>query len=470
MRCTASKRGFSQYFKHEDLNRIRSFDLDFILRFAFGIIRGEILRMPRYGVWSFHHDDLGKYRGGPPAFWEMYYGDRVTGAVLQRLTDRLDGGVVLRRGYVRTIKESYIQNRDQAFLSSAGWPAAVCRDIHRGNTAKLEAAPSSTSAPVYHDPRNWQTLRSLAQIGLARAKGKFDWYFRAEQWNVGIADVPISAFLAADRPLSVRWFPKLTRNLFRADPFGISDGPLTTVLVEEFDYRKGKGTIAAIRCGGSDQVEVLSPALDLPFHLSYPYLVQWDGQVYCIPETCQVREIGLYRAVHFPAKWEKVATLVEGVDAVDPTVFRHEGRWWLLCADGSVGARPLHAWYADHLAGPWRPHACNPLKGDVRSTRPGGTPFVHNGRLIRPTQDCSGGYGTAISLNHIRRLTPTEFEEEPIAVVTPMAKGPYPDGVHTLSAMGEKTLIDGKRMVFIPAVFWRNVAATVKAFWSRLVT
>jgi len=90
-----------RYFNAEDVATINKKDLDFILRFGFNIIRGEILNAARYGVWSFHHDDERKYRGSPPGFWELYYRDPVTGSILQRLTDRLDGGIVLKREPLR---------------------------------------------------------------------------------------------------------------------------------------------------------------------------------------------------------------------------------------------------------------------------------------------------------------------------------------------------------------------------------
>jgi hypothetical protein len=78
--CDVSRRGsFSEYFSASDIEIIRGHDLDFILRFAFGIVRGEILRAPRHEVWSFHRDDEMRYRGGPPAFWEIYRGDPHTG-------------------------------------------------------------------------------------------------------------------------------------------------------------------------------------------------------------------------------------------------------------------------------------------------------------------------------------------------------------------------------------------------------
>ena len=65
--CKTFKKGkFSEYFTNSDINEIKNQHLDFILRFSYGIIRGKILDSAKYGIWSFHHDDEKKYRGGPP--------------------------------------------------------------------------------------------------------------------------------------------------------------------------------------------------------------------------------------------------------------------------------------------------------------------------------------------------------------------------------------------------------------------
>ena len=52
-------------------------------------------------------------------------------------------------------------------------------------------------------------------------------------------------------------------------------------------------------------------------------------------------------------------------------------------------------------------------------------------------------------INRIRRLSPSEFEEdEEVASVEPDKAGPYPEGLHTLSKVGDLTLVDGKRFEF----------------------
>lgn len=472
VRCRPLRRGtFSECFSEADIAAIRQYDLDFILRFAFGIIRGEILEVPRYGVWSFHHGDLDRYRGTPPGFWEIYHGDPVTGSVLQRLTDRLDGGVVLHRGFFRTRDFSYVRNRDAAYFGSADWPARVCKDIVQGHAAYLDGPPSQTAAPILRSPTDWQVVRFL--LGTARnvLASQFRSLFRSEQWNVGVVDRPIRAFLTPEASFAVRWLPAPARRRFLADPFGVRYGDGLVVLAEDYDYRTRRGRISVLTSLDGKAFTMPRPVLERPVHLSYPYLFTWQGDVYCVPETAEAREVSLHRAVEFPEKWQKVATLVEGVAAVDPTVFRHEGWWWLFCTDGDGGDQTkLHAWHARDLPGPWSPHAANPLKTDIRSSRPAGTPFVHDGRLYRPAQDGSRAYGGAVALNRVLRLTPTEFEEELVTVVKPDPRGPYPDGLHTISAAGDLTLIDGSRRVFVLEAFWqslRSKASRVRRWLAR---
>jgi hypothetical protein len=62
-----------------------------------------------------------------------------------------------------------------------------------------------------------------------------------------------------------------------------------------------------------------------------------------------------------------------------------------------------------------------------------------------------------VVINRVLTLTTTAFREEPAAFVEPDVNGPYPDGLHTLSAVGGMTLIDGKRLQLAPAEFRRVI-------------
>ena len=457
------KNKWSQYFLDEDLERIRSYELDFIIRFGFNIIRGAILSSARCGIWSYHHDDIDVYRGSPPAFWEIYRGDHVTGVVLQRLTDRLDGGVILKRGYFATVLKSYIRNLDAIFFGSVDFAASVVKDIRAGAATYLNDPPSKTTAPIYKSPRDTQTLMMLLLLGARRIVEIFHWLFRHEQWNVGVVDLPIHQFLTTERIPKTRWLPQLNRNEFVADPFAILRDDSITLILEHYDQVAAKGTLACITWENGKKPASLRRILDRPYHLSYPYLIEHDTQIYCIPESVGSKQVSLYRASSFPESWEYVGTLIDNFEARDPTVFYGNGRWWLFCAHIiSDSVHKLYAFYASELTGPWIPHACNPLKTDVRSTRPAGTPFRWEGHWYRPAQDCSKTYGGSIVINQIERLSPTEFKERVVREIGPDKTGPFDAGCHTISSARNHSIIDGKRWRFIPICFWRQLSSLLR--------
>jgi hypothetical protein len=446
---TVERRGkFSEYFPEAALALIAELQLDFALRFAFGIIRGSILEIPRYGVWSFHHGDEERYRGGPPCFWEVNDGTSVTGAVLQRLTDRLDAGVILQKGWFRTTRHSYVRTTDDVHLGSAPWPAKVCRDLRNGVADYLDVPPSSSMAPIYHNPRDRAMLAFLGRLGARSVRIQLQSILWSDQWNIGVIDRPIESLLD-DAPLpEPRWFPPSRRSSYVADPFGVPHGGNDGVLAEHYDYRTRRGTIVAFTATGKRIG--LPKGLPSEEHTSYPFLVEADGELYCLPECSSIDGIRWFRAVHHPTAWKEVGTLVPGVAALDPTIVHHDGRWWLFFTERSASLTALYLWWADDVLGPWTPHGSNPVKTDVRSARPAGTPFVVDGQLYRPAQDCSDDYGAAVVVNKVQLITPERYHERPVNVLRPGRAWRYQRGLHTVSAFGDQLLVDSKRRVFVP--------------------
>ena len=205
--CAPTREGWSEYFSDADAAAIRSYDFDFILRFGFGIIRGKILDSARFGVWSFHHGDEARYRGGPPGFWEIYDGAAVSGAILQRLTDRLDSGIVLRRGYLKTLDYSYARNLNRLLLESADWPALVASDIRAG--ADVDRLPASRSqARIRRTPSNIEMLRFFPRLARNVVRRAFERTTR-EEWNVGVVRLSPKEVVAGGTVGQVRWVPPL---------------------------------------------------------------------------------------------------------------------------------------------------------------------------------------------------------------------------------------------------------------------
>jgi hypothetical protein len=291
--------------------------------------------------------------------------------------------------------------------------------------------------------------------------------FVRSQWNIGVVYQPITSFLNPEFKPSIHWLPLLEDGKFIADPFGVWKDGRVYLLCEEFHYETHKGNISVIEI--ADGV-VTGPrqVMGLPFHMSYPYLLEYQGEIFCVPETYEAKEVAIYQAVDFPTSWQKIVVLIENFAALDSTIFSYDGYWWLMCTNQDVGPHEaLFIWYAKDLLGPWMPHPLNPVKKDLASTRPAGTPFRHDGGLYRPAQDCSQYYGKRVVINKIDCLTPTTFCERTVAWVGPYLDSPYPHGLHTLSAVGNITFIDAKRHKFIKKAFISAVKRGFRKIWCE---
>ena len=455
--CEVERKGrFSQYFKAEDIDTIRRHDLDFILKFGFGIIRGDILTAARHGVWSFHHDDEEKYRGGPPCFWEIYYGDGVTGGMLQKLNNKLDAGVVLKKGYLRTIF-SYKRNRDQLYFETSNWPAQVCRELLAGNLDLFEAPPSATGAPVFRVPTNTQFIAYFFRSAFFLLRKLLRDYLYIDYWNIGVAHAPVSAFLDPVKP-PVQWFPLPSKKFFVADPFGLPDPDDPSRLhlfFETCHYGDGKGIIQYCTYHPASGFSRPVTVIDYRVHLSYPFVFRQGNDIFILPESARDRRVQLFRAAAFPLKWEQDITLLQDYRGVDSTLLEKDNRYWLFTTDKSMGGShtlSIHS-TGDFRAGPWTPHPLNPVKVDVRGSRCAGTPFVFRNEIYRPAMDYSEKVEGRIVIHKITQLTQTAYREERAALVEPYAGSRFPDKIHTLSAAGDYTVVDGAREAFIFSSF-----------------
>ena len=291
-----------------------------------------------------------------------------------------------------------------------------------------------------------------------------------EQWNIAIVPAPASAVLRTGVLPEPRFLPTPRPGRFHADPFPVIVGDQTHILFEMWSMFNGRGWIASvpITAGQIGRPFTAVSAIDPGCHASYPSIFQFEGAVYCAPEMWEAGGLHIFRMGSDPTKWALVARVLDNIPIVDPTLFQHEGRWWLFATiRGCAPDADLHASYAVSPFGPWTEHAGNPLKSDIRSARPAGALFIVDGALHRPAQDCSGGYGSAIAINRIICLTPCRFEEITVRHLRPVADWPFPSGLHTFNACGDVVIIDAKRLFFDPLnPFWM-LLPYARRLWRR---
>ncbi|HEU4870821.1 MAG TPA: hypothetical protein VFT08_08230 [Pyrinomonadaceae bacterium] len=434
---------FSDWFPEDALKQIRAFDLDVALSFGFRILKGEALKIARHGVWSFHHGDNWVNRGGPAGFWEVMDGEPVTGSVLQVLTEDLDNGRVIYRSWSPTADRFSVKaNRNNLYWKTSAFVIRKLRDLANGFPVSQQEDDlyRPYSNRLYRMPTNREMLPRLSRLATQYVASKFQAALKNDQWALAyrFRSGP------SDANNTLYRFKTLLppKDRFWADPIAIKADDHYYVFIEEFPYASAKGHISVIELDRKGVVSGPRKVLERDYHLSYPFVFKWNDGYYMIPETAGNKTVELYRAKSFPFVWQLEKVLMTDVRAKDATLAEVDGTWWMFVsmAEHSIPDE-LYLFSAPSPLGPWTPHKRNPVKSDVRGSRPAGGLFEWNGQAYRPAQDSSGRYGYAISINRVVQLDHDQFREEHVSSILPNWRDDLL-ATHTISIADELTVVD----------------------------
>ncbi len=272
-----------------------------------------------------------------------------------------------------------------------------------------------------------------------------------DYWRSAILHAPMKQIVQQNSfdDIDVTFLPKGRRDEFLADPFGLWHEGKLYVFIESYDYRHGKGVIDVLIYDDRFNLLERKEVLNEPWHLSYPNVFRYEGEIYMLPEAHKSGRLTLYKARSFPDGWEKVEAFDFPIGAIDATPLYYAGRWWLFWTPPSpkpFRQSALHIAVADELTGPW----CDMGRFliDKSGARPAGTPFIDGKEVVLPVQDCSKTYGGGIRFLRISGLGlghPDLYSGDNLPMAGRFVKK-YPDGMHTLSSVGNVTLIDFKKI------------------------
>ena len=232
---------------------------------------------------------------------------------------------------------------------------------------------------------------------------------------------------------------------FLADPFVLSDQQRSYCFVEDYNYEKARACISVyeLHADGSTRI---GPAIQEPFHLSFPFLFTYQSKHYLCPESSASREIRLYECAALPDQWVFKKTLMRNIAAADTMLLQHDGLWWLLTNIDSAGIGDycceLHVFYANEpITDAWTPHPQNPVIVDPNRARNGGLLF--KGAEIYRVSQRQGfdAYGRSAAINRITALTPSTYQEAVVATIEPEFF-PQIKGTHHLHSNGRFTVFD----------------------------
>lgn len=438
-------------FPTETIDAIQTLRPDVILNCTRGPVPATLAPLARYGVWSFHWAGPGQPRPMVPYFREVARGELLSGVALLMHGGPLGGIHVLTQAQVATEHSLFRgKNRLRPVLTALSFVIRKLHDLHEQGWDRfaetLEPWPQP-QAGANAAPGNLEVLKFLAPRVLRRVADLVHPPRQAFRWRLALRSGHPRKLIDETTPTGLsafRWvLPR--QGAYFADPFLIHRNGHLWLFCEELSDLEGKGALCCMEVHPDGQLSEPVRVLTRPYHMSYPAVFEFEGDVFMIPETVESGKVELYQAVSFPYSWVKVRDLLS-LCAADCTPFFHEGRHWLFvpAIDPAESSYQLLLFHSTRLDGDWVLHPSSPVSLDVRYARGAGAIVFRDGKMFRPSQNCAPYYGHQLNIHQITRLDPDRYEERLVHTISPRA-WPGMRGVHTYATYGDLEVIDGQQ-------------------------
>lgn len=429
-------------------DELAEWDIDLFLPFGAAEPAAATLAASRLGALAIDYRRGASTGSAPIGFWESYHGRSKTGFSVVALGGPQQAARVLLEGAFRT-KYSFLLNQAHLFRHAQAQLRRLLLDTRSTGrlppprdtvpySGKCLAPPDCAESAAY-------LVKVLGRLGAKawrRALGIQD------KWTLSVTH---SAWRDA----------KLWRGVpvpappghFYADPFLRIHGGRTYCFVEDYVYATRRAHISVLEIAGSE-VRYVGAALKEDFHLSFPFLFEYRGELFMCPEASGSNQIRIYRCEEFPLRWTLHALAMDNISAADSMFFEHGGKWWMLTSVDRAGladhCSELCLYHADDpLAGRWTPHPRNPLCIDSDMGRNAGL-IVDGGRIYRAAQRQGfDQYGEGLALYEILVLNEHDYLERKLTDI----RHDYLErslGSHHISSAGNVTVVDYKTHCFAP--------------------
>jgi hypothetical protein len=335
--------------------------LDVLLWLGAEPFRGKFPLAARHGVWSLQLGDPSRFRGEPALFWELSCGEPASMSVLEAFDEGAVQRRVLYRSSTATDPVSLQRTRNPVYWKAARFVLRRLEDLAADRwNPELEPADPVREGPG-RAPSNADAIRHMARLAgrvtgrrLRRAAFRPQWFLglrpRREETLPHEDPAPWRVVMP---PTDRQW----------ADPFLFEVDGVTHVFFEEIRHPHPQGGLAVARVEPGGELTGPEPVLRAGHHLSYPYVFRDGAETFMIPESAEAQRVELWAAADFPTRWTPVGALLEGVEAVDASVLRHDGLYWMWVNQAFDGVRlddETFLYFSDRLDGGWTPHPRNP--------------------------------------------------------------------------------------------------------------
>ncbi len=399
---------------------IQAYRLDVILNLSSYLFEGSHLYIAKHGVWNYCVEYQNPIRTNSNLYRKVVQKEPVVKASVKCINGIYETTSVIYSSWLATNFHSVFLTYNPVLALGAVSIYRLLKGIYLYGDHYIESFTLKYNERAVHEcisglwPGNWTIFINFFKI-LSRytqhkitTQSKTKWYLMFKLKSTPFPKA-INGYKYLLPPIGKFW----------ADPFVLSKKNKNYVFIEELPFKTNKGYISLLELDKSGSLLKSERILEQPYHMSYPFVFEYQNEYYMLPETSQNKTIELYKCVKFPEKWTFVMTLMDEVNAKDTTLYYYRNKWWMFTAinesSGNSEHLELFLFYSDQLfSKQWIPHIQNPIVSDIRNARSAGKIFKDGDNIYRPSQDCSERYGKAININQIVELDELSFKEIPV--------------------------------------------------------
>ena len=151
--------------------------------------------------------------------------------------------------------------------------------------------------------------------------------FYFNEWSIGIATCKIEDFQQNKTPII--WFKNSSKISFNADPFGFKINDKEYIIFEEYSQILKRGRIAIAEINNNKLINK-KIVLDNKKHLSYPFILLENDDIFVICEAYKSKKLDLYKIDKSNLSLQKIREIFSNQGAIDPTIIKFNEKYWLF--------------------------------------------------------------------------------------------------------------------------------------------
>lgn len=265
-------------------------------------------------------------------------------------------------------------------------------------------------------------------------------YLNNQNWNIGFTETTPDKLIQSGKLPNIHWLKHQYKDRFFADPFILNaDENIVEVLAEEYEFKaNSKGIIVKLIVDRNsakliNRIELLK----LETHLSYPFIERCEEKVYIYPENSENGKLTRYI---YDGSNNKLIfdAVVSNYPLTDATIIENKGNKYLFSTIAPESLENAYLFLSNNPKGIFEPCHKAPVVTGRYSSRMGGSFFETKGKTYRPAQDCTDGYGKALTIYEVESFSPI-YTEKPLFRLE-ASSWRYNLGLHTLNFHRESGL------------------------------